>query len=120
MTPAEIVNRWLSAWRDGDLEACARLLPDTSVVHASQPRALAGDYRGFEAAAAYVRRKAELVGPSFSWEPGEVIEVGPFAVLPFRMSAGDRESWWQVAVYRIEDGLIAEVWLHEEPEATGQ
>ena len=120
LTPAEVVNRWLTAWRAGDLEACARLLPDASVLHASEPKALAGDYRGFEAAAEYVRRKAELSGPSFSWEALDVIEVGPFAVLPFHLNANDREPWWQVAVYRVENGHIAEIWLHEEPEATGQ
>jgi hypothetical protein len=37
-----------------------------------------------------------------------------FAATILLIEAGD-QTWRQMAVYRTEDGKIAEVWLYEEP-----
>ncbi len=114
MGPQDVVQRWLSAWAMKDRDSLVRLVPPTSVVHASEPAELAGDYTGFAEAERYFLQRAELV-EGFTWEAGDALEAGPFVVVPFRLSDADGREWWQVGVYRIDDDHIAEIWLHEPP-----
>lgn len=107
----DVLQRWLDAWTAGDRQQLERLLPITSVLHASEPAELAGEYYGLEATEQYLRHKAAMHA-GFAWEAGEMVEIGPFVVIPFRLTSA-AESWWQVAVYRTAGEVIAEIWLHE-------
>lgn len=60
----------------------------------------------------YFLRKAER--DDLTWVAGDLVEAGPFVVVPFRLSDAGGAEWWQVAVYRIDNDHIAEIWLHEE------
>lgn len=111
-SPATVLRYWLLAWKGGDREALKQLLPPRGVVHAYEPADLAGDYAGFEAAERYFLEKARR-SEGFGWEAGETTEAGPFVAVPFHLTDAAGSDWWQLAVYRVENEHIAEVWLHE-------
>ena len=117
MTPGEVLEAWLAAWENDDRAGLHVLFPPDSTLHAVEPPELRGDYRGLDGAAEYFRRKTELLGDKFRWEAGDILEAGPYAVIPFKLFTIDEglRQWWQLAIYRVVDGHIAEAWLFEEP-----
>ncbi len=117
MTAGGVLEAWLAAWKNDDQAALGLLFPPDSVLHAAEPPELRGDYRGFDGAAEYLRRKAQHLGDGFRWEAGDILEAGPYAVIPFKLFTidDDLSQWWQLAIYRVVDGHIAEAWLFEEP-----
>lgn len=124
MTARDVLRAWLTAWEKDDRATLGRLFPPESILHATEPPELAGDYRGLQGAADYFRRKADLLGEGFRWEAGDILEAGSYAVIPFKLLVidDDLRQWWQVALYRVVDDHIAEAWLFEEspPAADGE
>jgi len=57
------------------------------------------------------RRKAH--GPLFSYEVEELLDGQGHAVALIRLRDGDH-TWRQVAVYKIERGMIAQISIYED------
>lgn len=79
--------------------------------------------RGWDAFRAWYQRRREAEGQGFSYELGDVLATADHAVAFISLRAirsGRPHAWQQVAVYRIDHGRIAEIWLFEDqPRAIG-
>lgn len=98
----------------GDVEAVAELLADDVVWHVPGSSPIAGDHRGREAVVAYFERRRALADHTFVMRPKGVLEDGDAVVQLVDGEAvigGERRTWSTAGVYRLADGLIAEVWL---------
>ena len=104
----------MRAFARGDLDEARRLYADDGVLHAWHPAELAGDFRGFDEAMRWFQRKGAAEGQAFSYKIEEQLGGERHAVGLFLLRGGGR-AWRQAAVYRVDDGKIAEIWLYEEP-----
>jgi hypothetical protein len=114
LEPRALIQRWISAFARGNLDEARALYADDAVLHAWHPPELAGDYTGFDEAWRWFQRKGAWEGRPVTYGVEELLGGERFAATLLRLEADD-QRWWQVAVYRIEDGRIAEVWLYDEP-----
>jgi ketosteroid isomerase-like protein len=114
LEPRALIEAWIAAFARGDLDEARRLYADDGVLHAWHPPELAGDYRGLDEALRWFQRKSAWEGRPVNYSVEELLGGERHAATILRLSA-DAEEWRQVAVYRIDDGRIAEVWLYEEP-----
>lgn len=98
----------------GDVGAVAELLAEEVVWHVPGTSPIAGDHRGRRAVIAYFERRRALADHTFVMHPKGVLEDGDAVVQLVDGEAtigGERRTWSTAGVYRIEDGLVAEVWL---------
>jgi ketosteroid isomerase-like protein len=98
----------------GPLEPVAELLAEDIVWHVPGTSPIAGDHAGREAVLAYFERRRRLADETFVMHPKGVLEDGDAVVQLVDGEAvirGERRTWSTAGVYRIRDGLIAEVWL---------
>jgi ketosteroid isomerase-like protein len=112
--PRTLIEQWIAAFARGDLDEARSVYADDGVLHAWHPPELAGDYRGFEEAWRWFQRKGVWEGGAFTYSVEELLGGERHAATLLRISGSGRE-WRQVAVYRVDDGRIVEVWLYEEP-----
>ena len=98
----------------GPLQPVAELLAPDVVWHVPGTSPIAGEHRGRDAVVAYFRRRRALAEDTFVLHPKGVLEDGDAVVQLVdgeATIAGERRTWSTAGVYRVEDGLIAEVWL---------
>lgn len=87
------------------------------VIHVIAEPALSGDVRGFDAFLDWYARRRALAGRGFRYEVDELLAGERYVValiLLFDEPAGDPRERRQVAIYRVQDGRLAEVWLYED------
>lgn len=111
--PRAVAAAWFDAFAEGEPEAARPLLAADGVVHAAD-----ADLHGFDEALAWFQRRGALGGSDFSYRLDELLAGEHHAVALLTLSEGRRE-WRQVAVYRVEEGRIAEAWLYEDEPAAG-
>ncbi|MFN2389315.1 MAG: nuclear transport factor 2 family protein [Actinomycetota bacterium] len=113
----DVMRRWFSAFETGDMDAAQAVVTSDVVLHVTHPAELAGRYEGFEGFLAFYARKRAHSGAGFSWEVDDILVSDRHAGAVFTLTDGrpGRPPWKQVAIYRIEDGRIAEIRLVEEP-----
>ncbi len=98
----------------GDVEPVAELLAPDVVWHVPGTSPIAGDHRGRDAVIAYFERRRALADNTFVMRPKGVLEDGDAVVQLVDGEAvvgGERRTWSTAGVYRIADGVVAEVWL---------
>jgi len=114
-----VLERYVEAWRTGNLEALLGAYADDVVFHYFGTTDLAGDHVGKNAAIAAMgavsaRAARELV------EVVDVLVGDRRAALVVRerlTRAGESVELRRVFVYRIEDEKLAEFWLYDEDQA---
>ena len=111
--PRAVVQVWFDAFAAGELDAARTLLASDGVVHAH-----GAALRGFDEVLAWLERRGALGGASLSYRLDELLGGSRHAVALLTLSDGERR-WPQVAVYRVEEGRIAEVWLYEDEQERG-
>jgi len=114
MEPLGVVRAWIAAFARGDLEEARGLYAEDGVLHTWHPPELAGDHLGFDEALRWFQRKGAAEGQAFTYGIEELMGGDRHAVALFLLSTNGRD-WRQAAVYRIDAGKIAEIWLYEEP-----
>jgi ketosteroid isomerase-like protein len=89
------------------------LAPDI-VWHVPGRSPIAGDHAGHAEVSRYFELRRELVDATMRMTPGEAICSGG-SVAQFvegeANAGGEPVRWQTVGAYRIEDGLVREVWL---------
>lgn len=112
-----VVRAWFDAFERSNLEAAGELLATDGVLHVRQPIELAGDYVGLDAFLDFYRAKRARAGDGFSYRIEEFLAGDSSAAAILTLSSatgGDYREWKQVAIYRIDDGRIVEMWFLEE------
>ncbi|MFN2591107.1 MAG: nuclear transport factor 2 family protein [Actinomycetota bacterium] len=113
-----VVRAWFVAFETQDMESARSILAEDAVLHSYGPPEVAGYVRGgLDDLLAWYSRKRRAEGPGFEYDIEEILGGDRFGVALLRLSSGqsERVTWRQVAVYRIENDRIGEIWLHEEP-----
>ena len=98
----------------GPVEEVAALLAEDIVWHVPGTSPIAGDHRGRDAVLAYFERRRALADHTFVMHPKGVLEDGDAVVQLVDGEAligGERRTWSTAGVYRVREGLVAEVWL---------
>ncbi len=111
---AELHRRQGEMYAGGPLEPVAELLAEEIVWHVPGRSPIAGDHRGVEAVLAYFAKRRELAGATMEMHPGEVLAEEEAVVQLVDGTArvdGEEARWRTVGVYRVEAGLVREVWL---------
>ena len=101
------------AFAAGDLAAVRELSRPDAVWHAQRLGLLGGDHEGWPAVAAFFDRTMELTNGSFSVTIEDVL-TDDSSVAAVARSRGERDGRRlddrQVHLFRLENGLVAEVW----------
>lgn len=111
---AELHRRQREMYAGGSLEAVAELLAADIVWHVPGGSPIAGDHRGVDEVLAYFARRRQLAAATMKMRPGRVIEDCEAVVQLVDGAArlgGEEVSWRTAGVYRVEGGLVREVWL---------
>jgi uncharacterized protein len=111
---AELHRRQGEMYAGGSVEAVAELLSPDVVWHVPGTSPIAGDHRGREAVLAYFERRRALADRTFVMHPKGVLADGDAVVQLVDGTArigGEEVRWSTAGVYRVADGLVAEVWL---------
>lgn len=117
-TAIETVSQWFSCFARGDLTAARELFAPDGVFHVFADDAT--EIHGFAEFVAWYGRRRSLLGESFDYRVEELLAGSRHAVALLtlgRTAEGGRIEWRQVAVYRVDDGVITEVRAYEEPSA---
>jgi uncharacterized protein len=116
MDPKEQLIRDFYAARAGrDWPAVRGLLAEDVVWHELGPEQdYSGDHRGREQVASLLEDLLVHTGGTFSLEPTGVVTTAAHVAASVRWSAerdGTRADGYDLAVYRVSDGAIAEAWF---------
>ena len=107
-----LMRRFCQARADGDAEALVGCLAEDVVWHYPGRNPLSREYRGKKEVAGFFRSLRELTGGDFSSET-ERIMVDEDAAFVHELPRGTRKGkgleWRTVLMFRLRDGLIAEV-----------
>ncbi|MGI8480035.1 MAG: nuclear transport factor 2 family protein [Gaiellaceae bacterium] len=113
----DVVRAWFDAFERSDLEAAGQLIAKDGVLHVRQPIELAGDYVGLDAFLEFYRAKRARAGDGFAYRVEEFLAGDSSAAAILTLSSGTGggyREWKQVAIYRIDDGRIVQMWFLEE------
>ena len=114
---AEVVRRLYAARAVGDFDAVARLLAGDIVWHEPGQFDYSGDHVGKDAVLTLLGALAATTSGTFTLTPGAVLTTREYAVTTVHWSAeraGQRAEGAEVAVYRLNDGRVAEAWFFPE------
>lgn len=118
MSAIDIVGQYGAAMAAGDMRALAATFAADAVWHQPGESQVSGDKVGPAAIIAHLGRFMELSGGTFVLETESATESGALvsATVRFRAAREGRADLEQhgVDVFRVADGLIAEVWLISE------
>jgi len=116
----EVVRRYLQAFNDRDRDTLREVLADDVVEHGVHET-----LRGPEEIIEYLDVHFETF-PDYSGEAGHVIAEGGVVAVQYAVEGthtgeyrdldptGHTVEWSGIAMYRIEDGEIAEIWIEED------
>ena len=113
--PADVMRRYLGAMESGDRETAFGFYADDLVAHVPGRSALAGELRGRDAFAGYVRTVLARVD-RVEVELIEMLVGEERIALLVRerlAGAGGEVEIRRANVYRVRDGRIAEIWIYE-------
>ncbi len=109
-TPDAVVDAFLAAWRAGDFEAARAQVADGVVVHA-RTKVEESQVEGFDAfLEMYARRRQKL---NITSEHPVQRSSGERHVSVLTRMREAQEVWYSLSVYRVTDGVVGELWLHE-------
>jgi ketosteroid isomerase-like protein len=112
-----VARTLLTRFAEGDLEAAVKLLADDVVVEAAGEGPLAGRYVGPAGWLSYAHALRESGGGTYHATEIEALPGAAYCALVMcgTIHGGtEREwSWRRHALYRVEDGLIREIWLRD-------
>lgn len=118
-TTKDIVRQYLNAFNDRDDETMADLLPDDVVEHGIHTT-----IRGVDEILEFLEAHFEAF-PNYSGSTESMIAEGDTVAVRYTVRGthsgeyrdveptGRTAEWTGMAMYRIEDGQIAEIWLEE-------
>jgi uncharacterized protein len=101
-----------------DWEAVGSLLAETVGWHEPGEEDHSGSFRGRDEVVALLEKLADVTDGTFQLVPEGFLnlrEHSAVAVCWWAERAGRRSEGHEIAVYRIEDGKVAEVWFYNEP-----
>lgn len=101
-----------------DWDAVGSLLAETVGWHEPGEEDHSGSFRGRDEVVALLEKLVDVTGGTFQLVPEGFLNLGEHSAVAVRWSAerGRRRSEGrEIAVYRIEDGRVAEVWFYNEP-----
>jgi ketosteroid isomerase-like protein len=111
---AELHRRQGEMYAGGAIEPVLELLAPDVVWHVPGRSPIAGDHAGHQGVARYFELRRGLVDSTMLMSPGEAIcsadSVAQF-VEGEGAAGGEQVRWQTVGAYRIEGGLVREVWL---------
>ena len=101
-----------------DWEAVRGLLADEVGWHEPGDEDHSGDYRGRDEVVALLERLVAATEGTFQLEPEAFLNLHEHSAVLVRWWAergGRRSDGHEIAVYRVGDGKIADVWFYNEP-----
>jgi uncharacterized protein len=101
-----------------DWDAVRSLLANEVGWHEPGDEDHSGDYRGREDVAALLEKFVAVTEGTFQLEPEAFLNLGEHSAVLVRWWAerqGRRSEGHEIAVYRLRDGKIAQVWFYKEP-----
>ncbi len=108
VSPAGVLRRWFDAHQRGDLAEASTLMAPTAPVCV-----LGHELVGFENFMKWYLDRQASAGPSFRYDVIDVLGGQDHAAAIIRLSEAGR-TWRQVAVYRVEHGLITAIAAYED------
>lgn len=111
----DLIRRAFDAFGKGDMETLGGLFADDAVFHVPGKSSISGDYKGKDQIFGFFAKVMELTGGTFKVETHDVVANDEHAVALSTGTAereGNRLSDNSAMVHHIQDGKIAEVWLH--------
>jgi len=108
VSPIRVLRRWFEAHQRGDLAGASTLMASTAAV-----RVLGRELVGFENFMKWYRERQAFAGPSFRYDVIDVLGGQEHAAAIIRISEAGR-TWRQVAVFRVEDGIITSIVAYED------
>lgn len=114
---ASVVRRYMDAFLRGDRDAAFELLAEDVVWHIPGRSMLAGEHRGRGGFAEAIDSLVRATDGSYRIELQDLLAGERYAAVVVDASCRRAErdlSWRRVALFRVEDGRIAEEWLFEE------
>lgn len=118
--PAAIVRQYLRAFNERDRDTLADLLAEDAVEHGVHE-----ELRGYEAIVDFLEGHFEAF-PDYSGTTEAVISKDDMVTVRYTANGthtgeyrdveptGHHADWTGIAIYRVEDGEIAEIWLEED------
>ena len=115
----DLVRRYLNAFNDRDHETLAELLAEDVVEHGVHD-----ELHGVDEIVDFLQAHFEVF-PDYSGTTEAMVAEGDTVAVRYRVSGthseeyrdvdptGHTVEWTGIAMYRIEDGRIAEIWLEE-------
>ncbi|HSE80502.1 MAG TPA: nuclear transport factor 2 family protein [Gaiellaceae bacterium] len=101
-----------------DWDVVGSLLADTVGWHEPGEEDHSGSFRGRGEVVALLEKLVAVTDGSFQLVPEAFLNLSEHSAVAVRWSAerrGRRSEGREIAVYRIQDGKIAEVWFYNEP-----
>ena len=112
--PEALIRRFYAQRRDGDPEALRPFLHADVIWREPEVRNHMGELRGADAVIDMMRRALLTTGGSFALDVGSVLATANSCSAIINWSAdksGHRIHGRELAVFRIQDGLIGEAWF---------
>ena len=116
--PLETVSEWFACFERGDVEGARSLFAAGGVFAIFSGRDVQV-LRGFDEFLVWFRRRRETMGETFAYRVEEMLAGERHAAALITLSRvvdGRQAEWRQVAVYRVEQGVIVDARAYEEPE----
>jgi ketosteroid isomerase-like protein len=118
MSPLELVAELHrlqgEMYAGGPVEPVLELLTEEVVWHVPGGSPIAGDHRGRALVVEYFERRRRLADATMRMRPGRAMVEGDALAQFVEGTAtlgGENVTWQTIGVYRIDRGLIREVWL---------
>jgi ketosteroid isomerase-like protein len=106
--PLEVLRRWFAAHDAGDLEAASQLMaPDA-------PIRVPGEHlSGFAGLMRWYAERTAALGDAFGYELVDLLSGNHHVAAVLRLADGSH-AWQQVALYRVDSGVITAVTAYED------
>jgi len=122
MTPMDAKERVIRELYDArsrrDWDVVRSLLAETIGWHEPGEEDHSGSFRGRDEVVALLERLVDVTEGTFQLVPEGFLNLSEHSAVVVRWwaeRAGRRSDGHEIAVYRFEDGKVAEVWFYNEP-----